>query len=256
MPGAKVEQAYVSNQEVFEPVAREAARRYGIPEDVYVKLIGAESAWQTDVIYGQRVSSAGATGIAQFLPSTAASLGINPNNPYQALDGGARYLRQNLDFFGGDIAKAVAAYNAGPGGISNAVTQAQDSKRGTWVDYIPQETALYLSKIFGSGETQVLGGSGSYGPIGLQQPLQTAQNASGTLGVAPSVATLPSIPEWTQSLGKLLAALVNPQVQAKAAFTAIGVVMVVGGTLVYVLAGSPVTAVVPGGQILAGNKEG
>ena len=52
------------------------------------------------------------------MPGTAAGLGVtNSHDPAQALDGGAKYLRQQLDAFGGDVARALAAYNAGPGAV-------------------------------------------------------------------------------------------------------------------------------------------
>jgi soluble lytic murein transglycosylase-like protein len=52
------------------------------------------------------------------MPATAAGLGVtNPLDPVQSIEGGARYLRQQLDHFGGDVSKALAAYNAGPGAV-------------------------------------------------------------------------------------------------------------------------------------------
>lgn len=64
------------------------------------------------------VSPAGAQGLMQLMPETAAGLGVrDPFDPKQSLQGGARYLRTLLDRFGGDVAKAVAAYNAGPGAV-------------------------------------------------------------------------------------------------------------------------------------------
>ena len=52
------------------------------------------------------------------MPGTAAALGCtNPLDPAQSIDAGAKYLRQQLDSFGGDVPKALAAYNAGPGAV-------------------------------------------------------------------------------------------------------------------------------------------
>jgi soluble lytic murein transglycosylase-like protein len=54
------------------------------------------------------------------MPGTAAQMGVNPGDPTANLEGGARYLRMQLDAFGGDIEKALAAYNAGPGRVQKA----------------------------------------------------------------------------------------------------------------------------------------
>jgi soluble lytic murein transglycosylase-like protein len=90
-----------------------AAARYGIDPALLKGLIRQESGFDA-----RAQSPAGALGLTQLMPSTAASLGVDPLDPAQAIDGGARYLRQQLDRFGGDPAKALAAYNAGPGAVA------------------------------------------------------------------------------------------------------------------------------------------
>ena len=96
----------------FEQLVQNAANQYGIPVNLLNAVIQQESGGQADV-----VSPAGAIGVMQLMPDTAAALGVeNPYDPAQNINGGAKYLRQQMDRFG-DTAKALAAYNAGPGAV-------------------------------------------------------------------------------------------------------------------------------------------
>jgi soluble lytic murein transglycosylase-like protein len=89
-------------------VARAAARRHNIPEDLFLRLVQQESGWNAGA-----VSPKGATGLAQLMPDTARLLRVDINDPEENLDGGARYLRMMYDRFG-SWRLALAAYNAGP----------------------------------------------------------------------------------------------------------------------------------------------
>lgn len=91
--------------------ARDAARRHGVPEDLFARLVQQESGWNP-----RAVSHKGAMGLAQLMPGTAQLLGVNPADPAQNLEGGARYLRMQYDRFG-TWRLALAAYNAGPGAV-------------------------------------------------------------------------------------------------------------------------------------------
>ena len=91
------------------------ARRFDISPALIEALVWQESRWRTNA-----VSPVGARGLAQLMPGTARDLGVDANDPRQNLEGGARYLREQLDRFGGDIEKALAAYNAGPGRVQRA----------------------------------------------------------------------------------------------------------------------------------------
>jgi len=120
----------------------------------FFNMIKQESGFSPDVVEGRRVSSAGAAGIAQLMPSEIASAKAkNPNfsefNAEQALRHGADILRFNYNYFKGDITKAAAAYNAGCGGVDNAVAKGGAS----WVSALPGETQSYVSIVFG-GQTQ------------------------------------------------------------------------------------------------------
>lgn len=104
--------AYRGKRSDYIPHAREAARKYGIPEDLFLRLVQQESGWNP-----QARSHKGATGLAQLMPGTAAKLGVNPHDPVQNLHGGARYLRMMYNQFG-NWRLALAAYNAGPGAVT------------------------------------------------------------------------------------------------------------------------------------------
>ena len=95
----------------FLEVARAAAARHGVPEDLFLRLIQQESGWNPGA-----VSHKGATGLAQLMPGTARKLGVDIDDPAENLDGGARYLRMMYDKFG-SWKLALAAYNAGPGAV-------------------------------------------------------------------------------------------------------------------------------------------
>lgn len=98
----------VLSRVVLEALARKDAAKYGVDPDIFVRQITQESGFNPAAR-----SSAGAEGIAQFMPGTAAGYHINPYDPVQALDAAARYDASSLRSFGGDYRLALAAYNAG-----------------------------------------------------------------------------------------------------------------------------------------------
>ncbi|GAA6181944.1 lytic transglycosylase domain-containing protein [Shimia sp. NS0008-38b] len=89
-------------------MAREAALLHGIPVDLFLKLVQQESNWNATA-----KSHKGALGLAQLMPGTARLLRVDPLDPRQNLEGGARYLKQQYLKFG-SWRLALAAYNAGP----------------------------------------------------------------------------------------------------------------------------------------------
>ncbi len=106
------------------------ARRHGIDPRLLTALVWTESNFRADA-----VSHAGALGLAQLMPATARGLGVDPRDPLANLDGGARYLRAQLDAFG-RVDLALAAYNAGPARVSRA---------GGVPDIV--ETQLYVTRV-------------------------------------------------------------------------------------------------------------
>ena len=93
---------------------QEAAAKYGLDSRLVAAVAEAESSGNQS-----EVSDVGAVGVMQLMPDTAAALGVNPYDEKQNIEGGAHYLKQMLDTFGGDMKKAIAAYNAGPQAVKD-----------------------------------------------------------------------------------------------------------------------------------------
>ena len=89
-------------------IAKSMARKHGVPEDLFLRLVQQESGWNPGA-----VSPKGATGLAQLMPDTARFLRVDINDPHQNLEGGAKYLAMMYGKFG-NWRHALAAYNAGP----------------------------------------------------------------------------------------------------------------------------------------------
>jgi hypothetical protein len=120
---------YRSQEEICDALT-EAARSNDLPAPFFIRLLFQESGFRPGVI-----SSAGALGIAQFMPETAADRGPdNPFDPLQAIPESARLLRDLSRRFG-NLGLAAAAYNAGPKRVEDWLT-----KKGK----LPQETQHYV----------------------------------------------------------------------------------------------------------------
>jgi soluble lytic murein transglycosylase-like protein len=121
--------------DVICETVKAAADEYNIPLGFLVRLL-----WQESRFRAMEVSSAGAQGIAQFMPQTAVELGLSdPFDPLQAIPASARFLRKLHDQFG-NLGLAAAAYNAGGGRIEKWL-----SRRSS----LPKETRAYVKIITG-----------------------------------------------------------------------------------------------------------
>lgn len=141
--------------EAYEGTIQNAAAQFGIPPDLLREHLRIESAgFDPDVIAGKRLSQAGAIGIGQFMPDTAAGMGIDPTDPQESIYAAAQYLAEQKQKFG-SWQNAIAAYNWGPGNLE---------KQG--ILRAPEETRRHLAKLqpwLGGGqqpakETQVAAG--------------------------------------------------------------------------------------------------
>lgn len=92
----------------------QAAVRHGVDPRLLTALVWTESAFREDAL-----SPAGAIGLGQLMPGTAAGMGVDPHDPLQNLDGAATYIATQLRNFG-SVDLALAAYNAGPGRVQRA----------------------------------------------------------------------------------------------------------------------------------------
>lgn len=106
--------AYQGGETGYDGYFQAASEAYGVPADLLKAVGRVESNFKADA-----VSHCGAQGVMQLMPATARSLGVTDSfDPAQNIMGGAKYLRQMLDRFDGDVSKALAAYNAGPGAVA------------------------------------------------------------------------------------------------------------------------------------------
>ncbi len=115
----------------FDAIIRQAGQKYGVDPSLIKAVVQAESSGNP-----RAVSSAGAQGLMQLMPKTAAELGVHdPFDPAQNIMGGTRYLRQLMDRYQGDRKLALAAYNWGMGNVEKRM------------NFMPRETKDYILKV-------------------------------------------------------------------------------------------------------------
>ena len=124
--------SYSGNADVDSAI-NEMAEKYNLDPALLAAMAEQESGFNQSA-----QSEAGALGIMQLMPGTAEGLGVNPSDLRGNLEGGAKYLRQMLDKYNGDVEKALAAYNAGPGSL--------DSVNGD-ISQLSGETQKYVPSV-------------------------------------------------------------------------------------------------------------
>jgi soluble lytic murein transglycosylase-like protein len=129
-----------ANAGVYQQAAMADATAAGINPTYFVRQIQAESGFNPGA-----VSPAGAEGIAQFMPATAKSMGVDPFDPLASLKAAAQLMYAYIQRFGSED-KALSAYNAGPGATQSAI-----NKGGVnWELYVPTQTQNYIATITGT----------------------------------------------------------------------------------------------------------
>lgn len=125
----------------YEPIIAAAAKKYNLDPRLIRSQIKTESSFNP-----KAVSPAGARGLMQLMPATAADLGVaDPFDPAQNIEGGAKYMRQLLDKYGGNWEKALAAYNGGMGRLDKV-----------GMEGMPKESREYVRKVMaGAGNLDV-----------------------------------------------------------------------------------------------------
>jgi len=150
---------------------------------LFERQIAQESGFLPDVVYGLRVSSAGAQGIAQLMPQYYAN--VDRLDPRAGLTAGAETMRHNLSAWDGDVRKALASYNAGLGRVQALV----NAHGANWERALPAETQHYLQAIVGpatptfhalrSDGAAVFGGRGPGGVLSSPLASSAARLTSG-----------------------------------------------------------------------------
>ncbi|MBI5590555.1 MAG: lytic transglycosylase domain-containing protein [Deltaproteobacteria bacterium] len=120
----------------IEKAIQDAAVQYQLSPKLIKGVIKAESNYDANAI-----SPAGAQGLMQLMPGTARDMGVsNPFDIKQNIDGGVRYLRKMMDMFGGNVRKALSAYNAGPETVKRYNGDVPYSETRQYVDRVIDNT--------------------------------------------------------------------------------------------------------------------
>lgn len=162
---------YQSGMESMDSIFKEASSIYGVSENLLKAVAKAESNFNS-----KAVSKAGAIGVMQLMPATARALGVtDPYDARQNIMGGAKYLKENLERFGGNVNLALAAYNAGPNSVQKyggippyKETQNYVKTVNSYMDGAPlssgkmvEKSSLYGGSLYGS--SSLLSSGGTYG---------------------------------------------------------------------------------------------
>lgn len=218
----------------WDDIIRHEASQRGVPAELALAVADTESGFSPTA-----TSPKGAHGIFQLMPDTAKELGVDPADPVQNIRGGIQYLKQQLDAHGGNVEKALQAYNWGPGNAAGGGTP-------------PAETQAYVTKILGRLK-----------PTPTRLPAVTAADMVQNIAKAPPGPTKASAPPEPKSFLKSTVEGMDPRTRTGRRNIAGGVGDLVGtavgtgvGTLFALPTGGASAAVLPAAGGAAGSFVG
>lgn len=131
-----------SGTNIYDEYIEAASKAYGVPESLIKAVIACESSFDSDA-----VSSAGAVGLMQLMPATAAGLGVTDSyDPQQNIMGGTKYLSSLIKNFDGDLILALSGYNMGGTRVSNLGITPNSGSESAY-DSIPSSVMSYAKKV-------------------------------------------------------------------------------------------------------------
>lgn len=180
-PYPTVDDGYDEDEDVVavQQFVIQKAKEHGVNPALALEVFRHESAnWDKKVLFGKRRSTAGAIGTTQLMPGTASQLGVDPDKVNENIDGGIRYLKQQLESQGGDVERALRAYNAGPGAVDKSRNY---SETNTYVKRITQG----LKERYPEYDLQTLGGISTASQPSVQNVGKTQSQTVGPINIKP-----------------------------------------------------------------------
>jgi soluble lytic murein transglycosylase-like protein len=220
----------------YDATINEVAARNGLDPALLHGLIQQESDFDPSAH-----SSAGALGLTQLMPATAAGLGVSePLNPTQSIEGGARYLKQMLERFGGNTADALAAYNAGAGAVEQYGGVPPYAETQEYVTKVMADASAYRASLPGAAGAP---GMIPVSAVGTPGPPATAAALTAMATAAPpnstTAAAATTFAAATTSAGATPAHLAGAQAGAGATGAELGASQAGAGTTVGTTVASP-----------------
>lgn len=191
-PGRKDDPVAAANANpAIAGLVRRIAREEGVDENQFLALVYQESRFNPCA-----KSPAGAIGLAQLMPGTAGDLGVDPYNIEQNLRGGARYYKQQLRKYNGNVALALAAYNAGAGNVNKygGIPPFRETQ-----GYVANITQKWLPAFGGSDKSGIplnYGGGGAY--TGARTSTMNAMGLTAAIGEGSG-----DVSSWLTQLGNM-----------------------------------------------------